>query len=43
MFVNISKIASELNIDIADVKIGFTCSTFDLLNAGHIVMLQEAK
>ena len=43
MFVNISKIASELNIDTADVKIGFTCSTFDLLHAGHIVMLQEAK
>jgi len=26
-----------------DAKIGFTCSTFDLLHAGHIVMLQEAK
>jgi len=24
-------------------KIGFTCSTFDLLHAGHILMLQEAK
>ena len=23
--------------------IGFTCSTFDLLHAGHILMLQEAK
>jgi|TARA_B110000902_G_scaffold218527_1_gene252405 glycerol-3-phosphate cytidylyltransferase len=23
--------------------IGFTCSTFDLLHAGHIVMLEEAK
>ena len=22
---------------------GFTCSTFDLLHAGHIIMLQEAK
>lgn len=24
-------------------KVGFTCSTFDLFHAGHIVMLQEAK
>lgn len=24
-------------------RIGFTCSTFDLLHAGHIMMLQEAK
>jgi glycerol-3-phosphate cytidylyltransferase len=24
-------------------KIGFTCSTFDLLHAGHVVMLAEAK
>lgn len=24
-------------------KIGFVCSTFDLLHAGHIVMLAEAK
>lgn len=23
--------------------IGFTCSTFDLLHAGHVVMLQEAR
>jgi glycerol-3-phosphate cytidylyltransferase len=26
-----------------DWKIGFTCSTFDLLHAGHITMLKEAK
>lgn len=25
------------------MKVGFTASTFDLLHAGHIVMLQEAK
>jgi len=25
------------------VKIGFTCSTFDLFHAGHIIMLKEAK
>jgi glycerol-3-phosphate cytidylyltransferase len=24
-------------------KIGFTCSTFDLLHAGHVTMLEEAK
>ncbi len=28
---------------IKDIKIGFTCSTFDLLHAGHILMLEEAK
>ena len=25
------------------MRIGFTCSTFDLLHAGHILMLDEAK
>lgn len=25
------------------MRIGFTCSTFDLFHAGHIMMLQEAK
>ena len=25
------------------MKIGFTCSTFDLLHAGHILMLAECK
>ncbi len=25
------------------MKIGFTCSTFDLLHAGHVAMLQEAR
>ena len=25
------------------MKIGFTCSCFDLLHAGHILMLQDAK
>ena len=29
----------------ADIKpvVGFTCSTFDLLHAGHVAMLREAK
>lgn len=26
-----------------DHVIGFTCSTFDLLHAGHVAMLEEAK
>jgi len=25
------------------MKVGFTCSAFDLLHAGHIQMLREAK
>lgn len=25
------------------VKVGFTCSVFDLLHSGHVAMLQEAK
>ena len=25
------------------MRIGFTCSTFDLLHAGHVIMLREAK
>ena len=25
------------------MKIGFTCSTFDLVHAGHVAMLEEAK
>jgi glycerol-3-phosphate cytidylyltransferase len=25
------------------MRVGFTCSTFDLLHAGHIVMLEDAK
>lgn len=26
-----------------NIKVGFTCSTFDLLHAGHILMLEEAR
>ena len=33
-----------MKLDYKDVgKIGITCSTFDLLHAGHIEMLREAK
>ena len=27
----------------AKMRVGFTCSTFDLLHAGHVQMLREAK
>ena len=26
-----------------NIKVGFTCSTFDLFHAGHVAMLEEAK
>jgi len=26
-----------------DMRVGFTCSSFDLFHAGHVLMLQEAK
>jgi glycerol-3-phosphate cytidylyltransferase len=32
-----------LSDDMNGKPIGFTCSTFDLLHAGHILMLAEAK
>jgi len=41
MFTNKAEIARKVGKPIEEVKIGFTCSTFDLLHAGHIVMLQE--
>ena len=28
---------------ICKMKVGFTCSTFDLFHAGHIMMLKEAR
>jgi len=43
MFMNIVDIAAKLGKEPEDVRIGFTCSTFDLLHAGHIVMLAESK
>lgn len=30
-------------MDTSERIVGFTCSTFDLLHAGHIAMLREAK
>ena len=29
--------------DTSNKKIGFTCSTFDLLHAGHHIMLKDSK
>ena len=43
MFTNKSEIAVRVGKPVDKLRIGFTCSTFDLLHAGHIVMLQEAK
>lgn len=43
MFINKVEISNKLNIPVEDIKVGFTCSTFDLFHAGHIVMLQESK
>lgn len=33
----------KLNIGKNPVKIGFTCSSFDVLHAGHMIMLADAK
>ena len=43
MFLNKSEIAKRLDKKVEDVKVGITFSTFDLLHAGHLVMLREAK
>lgn len=43
MYLNKIELAKKLNKPIKDIKIGFTCSTFDLLHAGHAMMLQQAK
>ena len=43
MFLNKADIAKKCGKTIDELKIGFTCSTFDMFHAGHIVMLQEAK
>jgi len=40
MFFDRKELTEKLN---RPVILGFTCSTFDLFHAGHIVMLAEAK
>jgi len=37
MFATVEKLKMQ------GLRVGFTCSTFDLLHAGHIAMLSEAK
>lgn len=32
-----------MSIESSKMKIGFTCSCFDLFHAGHVLMLEEAK
>jgi glycerol-3-phosphate cytidylyltransferase len=43
IFLNNIQMVFELPNDKSGKKVGFTCSTFDLLHAGHIMMLAEAK
>ena len=43
MYLNRYDVARQFGKPESEIKIGFTCSTFDLFHAGHIVMLQEAK
>jgi len=43
MFTIKSEIARKVGKPVDEIRIGFTCSTFDMLHAGHIVMLQESK
>ena len=40
MFLDKKKLEDKLN---REPVVGFTCSTFDLFHAGHVVMLQESK
>ena len=37
------KRSDKLSLKFSDKKIGFTCSCFDLLHTGHIIMLKDAK
>lgn len=43
MFIDKKELARKLNKPIGEVIVGFTASSFDLMHAGHIVMLQECK
>tara|TARA_B100001094_G_C18166972_1_gene792709 strand:- start:944 stop:1396 length:453 start_codon:yes stop_codon:yes gene_type:complete len=40
LFLDKKKLADKIG---KEPVIGFTCSTFDLFHAGHVVMLQESK
>lgn len=43
MFLNKTEVAKKIGKPVEELRVGFTCSTFDLFHAGHIVMLQEAR
>jgi glycerol-3-phosphate cytidylyltransferase len=43
MFIDKKLLAQKLNKPVDKVVVGFTASTFDLMHAGHVVMLQECK
>jgi glycerol-3-phosphate cytidylyltransferase len=43
MFIDKKELAKKLDKPIEEVVVGFTASSFDLMHAGHIVMLQESK
>jgi glycerol-3-phosphate cytidylyltransferase len=43
MFFDKKAIAQKIGKPLDQVRVGFTCSTFDLFHAGHTVMLMEAK
>ena len=30
-------------VEVSHMRVGFTCSAFDLLHAGHVIMLEECK
>ena len=43
MFIDKKELAKRLDKPIDQVVVGFTASSFALMHAGHIVMLQESK
>ena len=43
MLLDKKSLAERLGKPMDQVKIGFSCSTFDLFHSGHTVMLMEAK
>ena len=34
---------TNVNVKINNMKIGFQCSSFDMLHAGHVTMLKQEK
>lgn len=42
LFNNVSELIKSVP-ELKNKKVGFTCSTFDLLHAGHHIMLEDSK